>query len=41
MRMIHFRTAVVVCFLAGGFCAATGPGVAAAVATPAQADRDL
>ena len=39
--MSHFRTAVVVCFLVGGFCAAAGPGVAAAPAAPAQADRDL
>jgi hypothetical protein len=39
--MSHFRMAVVVCLLAGGFWAAAGPGVAAAPAAPAQADSDL
>jgi len=39
--MSHCSAAVVVGFLAGGFCAAAGPGVAAAEGAPAQADRDL
>jgi hypothetical protein len=41
VRMNHFSTAVVMGVLAGGFWAATEPGVAAAPVAPAQADRDL